>query len=76
MADNDEKILKALENLQSGQKAIHADVSDVKKAQQEQGSAINRIATAIKTLATKQDAERVEKEVDKVKKGLRPRHAD
>jgi uncharacterized protein Yka (UPF0111/DUF47 family) len=74
---------KALENVQ-------ADVTDVKHTQQEQaaaitqvadgqkqqGSVINHIATAIKALATKQDVERVEKEVDKIKQKLRPPRAD
>ena len=73
---NDEKILQALENLQ-------ADVKDIKQTQQEQGAAIkqqgsviNHIATAIKALATKQDVERLEKEVDIIKQRLRPPRAD
>src|SRR5207244_7284549 len=33
----DEKILKALEDLQSGQKALQADVSTMKDVQQKQG---------------------------------------
>ncbi len=66
---NEEKIVKVLEALQS-------DVKDIKKSQQQQGSVINHIATAIKALATKQDVERVEKEVDKLKERLRPPRAD
>jgi hypothetical protein len=42
----------------------------------QQGSVINHIATAIKALATKQDVERVEKEVDNIKQKLRPPRAD
>ena len=85
-----EKQGKTLENVQAGQErlektvgAVQADVKDMKHTQQEQGAAIkqqgsvlNHIATAIKALATKQDVERVEKEVDKIKQKLRPPRAD
>lgn len=50
MADNDGKILKALEDLQKGQKAlqadvtdIKADVTDIKTEQKDQSSAIARL---------------------------------
>ena len=86
----EEKIVQALENLQAGQErmektvgVLQEDVKDIKHTQQEQGAAIKQqgsvithIATAIKALATKQDVERVEKEVDKMKQKLRPPRAD
>ncbi len=86
----EEKLVQALENLQAGQErlektvgVVQADIKEIKHTQQEQGAAIkqqgsviNHIATAIKALATKQDIERVEKEVDKLKERLRPPRAD
>jgi len=86
----EEKIVQALENLQAGQErlektvgVLQEDIKDIKHTQQEQGadikqqgSVINHIATAIKALATKQDVERLEKEVDKMKQKLRPPRAD
>jgi hypothetical protein len=48
--NNDEKILKALEALQEGQKAIQADVHILKDGQAHTN-------TVLKTLATKQDVE-------------------
>ncbi len=85
-----EKQGKTLENLQAGQErlektvgALQEDAKDIKQTQQEQGaeikqqgSVINHIATAIKALATKQDVERLEKEVDTIKKRLWPPRAD
>jgi hypothetical protein len=47
---NDDKILKALEDLQAGQKAILADVETLKDGQAHTN-------TILKTLATKQDVE-------------------
>lgn len=48
--NNDAKILKVLE-------AIQADVKDLKQDQQEHGTAIAHISTAINALPTKQDLE-------------------
>ena len=87
---NEEKILQALENLQAGQERIEKtvgvvqeDIKEIKYTQLEQGAAIkqqgsviNHIATAMKALATKQDVERLEKEVDKLKERLWPPRAD
>ena len=85
-----EKQGKALEHLQAGQErlektvgVVQAGINDIKHTQQEQGAAIkqqgsviNHIATANKALATKHDVERLEKEVDAIKKRLWPHRAD
>ena len=71
---NDEKILKALENLQ-------ADVSEIKKGQKDQGLAIGRITTVLKVLeagqndirenmATKADVQDVKAEQGKLKRRI------
>lgn len=74
---------KTLENLQAGQERIEqtqqgqgAAIARLEDGQKQQGSVINHIATAIKALATKQDVERLEKEVDAIKKRLWPHRAD
>lgn len=80
---NEEKIVQALENLQAGQERMEktqqkqgAAIARLENGQKQQGSLISHIATAIKALATKQDVERVEKEVDQLKERLRPPRAD
>lgn len=85
MADNDNKIIQALEALQAGQKAIQADVKQgqarIEKRLDglEQGQ--TRTETALDALKAGQDDIRekltaTKTDVDKIKKGLRPRHAD
>ena len=71
----DEKILKALEDLQAGQKALQTDVASIKDVQQKQGKQIDmlvdtagHINTALKIVATKQD---VEVAVDSAKSELK-----
>lgn len=87
---SEDKIVQALENLQAGQERLEKTVGallevvkEIKHTQQEQGAAIkqqgsviNHIATAMKALATNKDGERVEKEVDTIKKRLWPHRAD
>lgn len=67
---------KRLDGLKQGQDRIEKTQQEHGAAIKQQGSVINHIATAIKALATKQDVERVEKEVDKLKQRLRPHRAD
>ena len=83
-------INEQLDTLHHGVVDVMQGQERLEKGQQEQGKKIDillsgqsRIETAVKALATKQDVERVEnkvdatkEEVDKIKKGLRPRHAD
>ena len=71
----DEKILKALEDLQAGQKALQTDVASIKDVQQKQGKQIDmlvdtagHINTTLKIVATKQD---VEVAVDSAKSELK-----
>jgi hypothetical protein len=66
----------AITRLEKGQQEQAAAIARLEDGQKQQGSIINHIATAIKALATKQDVERVEKEVDKIKQKLRPPRAD
>jgi predicted nuclease with TOPRIM domain len=53
--NNDEKILKALEELQSGQKALQTDVSAIKDVQQKQGTQLAALQTEVKGLHGKVD---------------------
>ena len=71
------------EEVKAETEPIKKRLNGLEKGQQEQGKKIDtllsgqsHIETAMKTLATKQDVERVEKEVEKIKKRLRPVHAD
>jgi hypothetical protein len=55
--NNDNKILKALEDLQAGQKAIRADVATLKTDVGTLKDGQAHTHTVLKTLATKQDVE-------------------
>ena len=72
-----------INKLEDRLKNIEISGSRVEKGQQKQGKDIDlllsgqsHIETAIKSLATKQDIERVEKEVDKIKRRVGPHRAD
>jgi chromosome segregation ATPase len=54
--NSDEQILKALEDLKTGQRALQADVASVKDVQQEQGKQLTQQGTQLETLELKTEA--------------------
>jgi hypothetical protein len=54
--NNDEKILKALSDLQTGQNALHADVTAIKDVQQKQGKRLENVEAGQNTLDLKVEA--------------------
>jgi peptidoglycan hydrolase CwlO-like protein len=55
MSDKDEKILKALENLQTYVTALQADVTTIKNVQQKQGAQLVTLQADVKSLHGKVD---------------------
>lgn len=70
MADNDEKIVKILESMDKRLDGLQGDVSDLKQGQARTETALDALKAGQDdirdNMATKQDVERVEKEVDKL----------
>jgi hypothetical protein len=53
--NNDEEIVKALENIQTGQKTLQVDVSSIKDTQQKQGERLEPVEAGQKELNAKVD---------------------
>jgi hypothetical protein len=67
---SDDKIVKILEEIQAGQKALQTDVASLKDGQQKQGKQIDmlvdtagHINTALKVVATKHDVDAAKSEL-------------
>lgn len=80
MVDNDEKIIKILESMDKRLDQQGKDIADVKQGQARTDTALEAVKAGIddiqEHMATRQDVERVEKEVDNLKKRLPPHRAD
>ena len=65
--NTDEKILKALEDLQAGQKALQADVASVKDIQQKQGDVQQKQGKQLETIEA--DVKTLHSKVDRLEDG-------